>query len=275
MSDDVAAQVRRHLAEIPELLVEAGHYLTPGSAPLDPNFKAQGKGSVYKIPIVPEILDLLDTNDKALDDVMLSRRYLGFLNAERDDFNINNGQRRLGVLPTLGLWVSLVYAEFEDLGQDVRECCPSRQHTIVGECDWLSEYAEGIIELHSDFPRDIEQLWLELRKACRIRKEYVPRCPAHGGVNRIEGVYGSPEDAAPAWWRCTGCGKTWVHDAEIRRLALTQPRMTLRQIGVWLNIPLRTLHNWRTAGRFSGDSRGLYEVEHIKRAADAVGRVTA
>src|SRR5215217_808743 len=120
MSDDVA-QVRRHLAEIPELLVVASHYLTPGSAPLDPNFKAQGKGSVYKIPIVPEILDLLDTNDKALDDVMLSRRYLGFINAERDDFNINSGQRRLGVLPTLGLWVSLVYAEFEDLGQDVRE----------------------------------------------------------------------------------------------------------------------------------------------------------
>jgi len=63
-----------------------------------------------------------------------------------------------------------------------------------------------------------------------------------------------------------------VHDAEVQRLALTQPRMTLRQIASWLEIPLRTLHNWRTDGRFSPDSKGLYEVAHIREAAKKLGR---
>src|SRR5215216_3041467 len=159
---DLVAQVRRHLADIPNLMVEASHYLTPGSAPLDPTFKSQGKGSVYKIPITPEIFDLLDERDKALDDVMLNRF---------------GGDRRLGVLPTLGLWVSLAYAELEDLGRGPHECCPARRHTISGETAWLSEYAEDIVELHDDFARDIELLWIELRKACRVRREYVPKCP--------------------------------------------------------------------------------------------------
>lgn len=256
MSDDVA-QARRHLAEIPELVLEASHYLIPGTAPLDPNFKAQGKGAVYKIPIAPEIFDLLDEREKALDDIMLNR---------------SGGERRLGVLPTLGLWVSLVYAELEDLGQNVRECCPARNHTISGECDWLSEYAEPIVELHPDFVRDIEKLWIELRKACRIRKEYVPKCPDHGGVNRIAGVYAESLDSEgpPAWWQCTGCGRTWVHEAEIRRLALTQPKMTLRQISTLIQIPVRTLHRWKNEGRFSGGP--LFELEHVERAAETVRR---
>lgn len=272
MSDEIA-QVRRHLNEIPELVLEASHYLTPGSAPLDPTFKGNGKGSIYKIPIVPEIVDLLDESDKGLDDVMLNRSYGGFADARIDDFRINNAQRRLGVLPTLGLWVSLAYAELEDMGQAPRNCCPARAHTLAGECAWLNEYAEPIVELHPEFVREIELLWLELRKACRIRKEYVPKCPQCEG--RIEGVFGSEDDLYPAWWRCTKCPKTWVHDAEVQRMARTQPRMTLRQIASWLNIPLRTLHNWRTAGRFQADSRGLYEISHVESAARNVGRVSA
>jgi hypothetical protein len=64
----------------------------------------------------------------------------------------------------------------------------------------------------------------------------------------------------------------WVHDAEVARLARTQPKMTLRAISSWLNIPLRTLHNWRTEGRFTTDRRGLVEVEHVERAAKKSGR---
>jgi hypothetical protein len=102
MSEEIV-QIRKYLADIPKLLTEASHYLTPGSAPIDPT--ATRGGTIYRIPIVPEIVDLLDTNDKALDDIMLNR---------------SGGERRLGVLPTLGLWVSLVWVELDDLGRDPR-----------------------------------------------------------------------------------------------------------------------------------------------------------
>ena len=247
---DLVIQVQRHLADIPELYDEARHYLIPGSAPLDPTFKSSGKGSVFKIPITAEIFDLLSISDKELDDVGLNR---------------SGGERRLGVLPTLGLWVALAYAELDDLGRGPRECCPARAHTVAGEATWLSEYTPDVIELHDDFAREVELLWVELRRACRVRRDYVPKCPQC--AHRVEGVYGSPEDQAPAWWRCTGCPKTWVHDAEIARLAATQPRLSLRQAASVLQIPVSTLHRWKNQGRFSPDSKGRYELDHIKRAA--------
>ena len=264
---DLVAQVRRHLAEIPELVAEASHYLTPGSAPKDP--EARHGAAVYRIPIVPEIVDLLDERDKALEDVMFNRTSIGWEDGAGRKV-IDPRLRRLGVLPTLGLWVALVYAELDDLGRDPRPCCPARSHTIAGEVAWLAEWAEAVVELHSDFPRDIELLWVELRRACRIRPEYIPQCPKCG--YRLEGVYGSESDKEAAWYRCTGCPKTFVMDAELKRLALTQPRMTLRQIASLLQLPLRTLHHWRATKRFLPDSRGLYELEHVRRAALTAGR---
>jgi len=255
---DDAAHVRRLLADIPDLLTEAQHYLTPGTAPKDPD--ARHATSIFKIPIVAEIADLLDTREKDVEDATDNR---------------TNGERRLGVLPTLGLWVSLVYVELEDLGQSPRDCCPLKTHTVAGECDWLAEYAEPIIELHPDFVADIEKLWTELRQACRIRREYTPRCPNCGF--RVEGVYGSDEDQEAAWYRCTGCPKTFVLDAELKRLALTQPAMTLRQIAGILGLSCRDVYAWHANNRYAPvgtNSRGqkLFELEHVRRAALSVGR---
>lgn len=248
--------MRRHLADIPDLVTEASHYLTPGSAPKDPD--ARHGTTMHRIPIVAEIADLLDLREKDVDGITLNRA---------------GGDRRLGVLPTLGLWVSLTYTELEDLGHQPRECCPHRSHTLTGEAGWLSEYAEIICELHSDFAHDISLLWTELRKACRIRREYQPRCPHCN--NHIQGVYGDTEDQAPAWWRCTACGKTWVHDAEMQRLAMTQPRMTIPQTAKLLGIAVRTLYNWRNLGRFTADSHGKVDLEHVRRAAEKIGRIPA
>jgi transposase-like protein len=245
-------QLRRYLADIPTLMAEAQHYITPGTAPQDPD--ARHSTTIYRIPIVAEIVDLLDKRAKDVD--------------EHSD-NRNNGERRLGILPTLGLWVSLTFVELEDTGHSPRICCPSRRHTVVGECDWLSEYAEPILQLHPDFYTEIETIWKELRQACRVRREYTPRCNHFN--NPVEAIHGNDNDG-PAWWRCTGCSRTWVHDAEVQRLALTQPPMTLRQIATLLGLPLRTLHNWRSQGRFTTDSRGKTEVEHVKRAARTIGR---
>ena len=257
MSEELV-QVRRHLADIPELLEEASHYLIPGSAPIDPT--ATRGTTIFRIPITPEIFDLLDERDKALDDIMLNR---------------SGGERRLGVLPTLGLWVSLAWAELDDTGRTPRECCPAREHTVAGEVRWLSEYAGDIIELHPEFHRDVEQLWEELRRACRIRKDYAPKCPRCGF--KIEGIFGSEEDEYPAWYRCTGCPKTWVKEAELRRLGATQPPMTLRQIASMLKLSCRDVYGWYSKNRYmpvgtDGRGRKLFEVEHVKSVALADGR---
>jgi len=246
---DLLTQVRAHLADIPALVAEAEHYITPGSAPADPD--ARHATTIFKIPIVPEVFDLLDGREKDVEEPGLNRMA---------------GERRLGVLPTLALWVALAYAEIEDRGERPRVCCPPRRHTIVGESGWLYEYAAHILDFNDDFAADIAKLHRELQRACRVRQEYVPKCPQCRW--RVEPVY-SDGTTGPAYWRCTGCTKTWVHDAEVARLALTQPKMTLRQISSMLNIPLRTLYNWRNQGRFSGGP--LFEVDHVRRAAERVG----
>jgi transposase-like protein len=169
----------------------------------------------------------------------------------------------------------LVWAELDDQGCTPRICCPDRKHTVAGEAGWLYEQAHTIMELHPDFYREIELLHSELRKACRVRREYVPTCPACATAtrrNRVEAIYGDDPDS-PAWWRCTACEKTWVADAEVRRFALTQPKMKLREIASWLSIPYSTLQRWRTLKYFTTDSRGYVEVEHVRRAADNFGRV--
>lgn len=267
MVTDVA-QLRRYLNDIPQLMAEAEHYITPGTAPHDPD--ARHTTTIYKIPIVAEIVDLLDKREKDIEDVTDIRF---------------SGERRLGVLPTLGLWVALAYSELEDLGHDPRICCPERNHTTTGETSWLSEYAESIIDLHpcceqcergkrgcgcGCFHHEIETIWKELRQACRVRREYTPRCPQCR--NLLQGVYGTPEDKAPAWWRCNACGFTAIADAEIKRLAALQPRMTLRQIADLLKLPISTLRGWRDQKRFQPDSHGKYELEHVKLAAQRVGR---
>lgn len=269
---ELVAQVRRHLAEIPDLVVEASHYRTPGSAPMDPTFGGKkGKGSAYRILIDPEIFDLLDDNDKALDDVMLNRYPADWIWEDGAGRKVVEParQRRLGVLPTLGLWVSLAYAELEDLGRGPVGCCPARRHTISGETAWLAEYAPDIIELHGDFARDIELLWADLRRACRIRREYIPKCNKCG--NRIEAVM---DGDSPAWWRCTGCPQTWVHDAEVQRLALTRPPMTLIEMATFLGKSVRDLYRLRDDSRFvpvGRSKRGgaLYEVEQVRRAVQS------
>jgi hypothetical protein len=254
VTDDVV-KVRRMLADIPDLVAEAHHYLEPGVAPADMKTH-HGKGPTYRIPIVAEIFDLLDPREKDIDEPTENRV---------------GGDRRLGVLPTLSLWVSAAYPELEDRGHQPRECCPARTHTVVGETGWLGDYAEPVLAIYPDFATDVEKLWKELRQACRIRQEYKPTCSMCATATRrwlVEPVY-SDNVSGPAWWQCTGCRRTWVHDAEVQRLALTQPKMTLTQIASLLGKPVSTLYRWRDQGRFSGGP--LYEIEHVRRAMRTVG----
>lgn len=253
-------QVRRELADIPDLMVEASHYVIPGSAPADPEARASTGIPSHRLVIAPDIVDLLDPREKDMEpDSITENRF--------------DGHRRIGVPPTITMWCQLLYVELEDIGTPAKPCCPRDQHTLARECTWLSDHAADAARLHDDFTAEIHSMWTDLRRACRITQPYIPVCTACG--HRLEGQYadGESTDISPAWWRCTGCGNTVQHEAEIRRMALTQPPLTLRQLTSLLNIPLRTLYRWESEGRFlpvKRNSRGgkLYEVEHVRRARE-------
>lgn len=264
----LVALVRGWLGEIPDLMVEVQHYVTPGSAPVDPDAR-QGSGvKSHRMVLVPDVVDLLDVREKNLDpdDV-------GWLN--RID-----GQRRVGVFPTLSMWVSLVHGEMIDLDEDPSDCCPPRAHTLAGEVAWLSQYADRAVALHNDFAPEMRQIRNDLRTACRVVEPFVPQCPKCGWW--MEGQWPDDEvdaEKAPPWWKCSGCGWTITHDAEVRRLAALQPPMTLRQMATMTGVSHRTLLRWEADKRFlpvGENSRGvkLYEVDHIKRTVEKTDRAS-
>lgn len=246
--------------DILDLMVEVQHHWIPGSAPVDPDAR-QGEGiKSHRSVITEQVVDLLDFREKDM---------------EPDDLaeNFVDGEWRLGVFPTLAMWVSLVHVELVDLGENPAECCPdARHHTLAGEIAWLDRYADRVLDLHDDFERQIRSIRQALRTACRTTDAFQPTCTKCGNDMDPQYAEGESGDIAPPWWVCTACGWTVIHDAEVRRLALTQPPMTLRQIHRITHIPLRTLHNWRAEKRFlpiGKSKRGgdLFDLALIERAA--------
>lgn len=253
--------VRTQLADIPKLYTQLPRFILPGSKPPDPN-TPRASSNPARPPVTLDVIDLRDTRLKPNADDEFGERDL-----ELDQMA---GYRRLGVLPTLGLWVSMVAAELTDQGEDVEDCCPPHQHTIGGECDWLYDWTDLILEQHPDFADDINWIHKDLRQAVgeSNRKPYHPRCP--WCRDKIEGE----GETGTEWFRCLGCGRTWTFAAEIRRLAATQPPMTLRQCSEAMRRPLKTLQRWAAELRFLpvGERNGVkvYDLEIIKRAAASV-----
>ena len=257
--ETIADRVRRQLTDIPDLMVEVALYLTTGSLPPDPDAR-HGTNNPARIPIVAAVTDLLDVRSKRFSDEDEGVRDL--------ELDRKAGSRRLGVLPTLGLWVSMVHAELEDLGTPARECCPPRQHTVAGEVGWLMEQLDRVLELHNDFAEDVDWLWTDLRKACRLRPPLPLTCATCGFA--LEGM------DSDAWFRCTGCPRTWRMDAELRRLGATQPGMPLSQVSRLLEVPVKTLHDWKSRGWILPvGKRGatfLFEVEKVQQVRDNMAR---
>jgi predicted RNA-binding Zn-ribbon protein involved in translation (DUF1610 family) len=255
-SEGTTVDVARMLGEIPELFALLPLYGLPGSTPPDPDAR-RGTSSPAKPPTVLDVVDLLDTREKPQAD-----------DGERDvELDKRAGYRRLGILPTLGLWVSMVAAELDDMDEPVEVCCPDRQHTVAGECAWLTTHLDRILELHPDFPEDVEWMWRDLRRVVGERDPLTFYCPKCGW--RIE-----PQDDA-TWFRCTGCPQTWRMDAEIRRLGATQ-ELTLKQIASMRGLALKTLHDWSARGWIAPIGRSargfLYDIARVDDLLES-GRV--
>lgn len=252
---DLLERVREWLAEIPELYAMLPMYRAPGSLPPDPEAR-RATTNPSRPNAVLEVVALADERDKPHSD--------GEVGVRDTDLDSRAGERRQGILPTLGMWVSMVSAELIDLGEDVDECCPAHEHTIAGEAAWLVKYAERALELHDDFAEDIAWMHRDLRKAVGERDPLDFYCPKCGWL--IEPVDGA------AWFRCTGCPQTWRLDAEIRRLGATQPDMSLRECARRLNRPLATLREWASRGKILPVGRRgqvfLYDLERVREYAD-------
>lgn len=243
-------QVREQLAEIPDLMAEVSYYIEPGSAPIDPDARHR-HGNLAKLPLVAAVADLLDERQKDLTD------------PEDLPANRKNGERRLGVLRTLGLWVSLIHPELEDTEGETAVCCPGREHTISGECSWLIQHLDFTMGLHPDFGCDISAIWRDLRNQTRTVDAGPLRCLIETCGWPVEEMSGG------AWYRCTGCRRSWSR-LELHKLHEQQKPKTLSEIAALTQIPLSTLKDWakrRWIKPAVRDGKSLYSLTKVQAFA--------
>lgn len=247
------------LTRIPDLAAEQPLYLLPGTRPADPT-SWRGKGSPARPPVTLDVIDTTDTRLKDTGDLTPAE---AFSYDQRD---------RLGVLPYLGLWVSLVMDELIDCGIQPDVCCPLNNgdtitHTVTGETRWLLRYLDQILDLHPDFADDVHRIYRQLQQGVGERDPFALKC------DRCTWPV-DPQDGA-SWFKCSGCGKQWTLVGEIKRLAGMQPNMPLRKIATILGRSLGTLQKWAIEGRFLPVGRQgqtfLYDLERVRTVADQFG----
>lgn len=262
---DPIIRVREQLTAIPELYTQAAMHRQPGSTPPDPD-QRRATSNPSRPTVRLDVVDLLDERNKTRADDETGQR-----DPELDKLA---GYRRLGVLPTLGLWVAMVQVELEDSGQQVAVCCPTRTHTAAGECSWLLTHAETVLELHRDFAKDVDWIYQDLLRACGVRPDHPVSCRACG--DRVEG------HDKNAWFQCVGCGRSWLFDAEMARIGKAAAGdglgLTLRQMAVELGLAESTLYKLWKLRRVLPQGVGvrgvrLFQVEHVRRAAEKYGLV--
>lgn len=182
-------------------------------------------------------------------------------------------------------WCLLAIDEMSSLDEDdrIKTAPDARDPQVRDMCRFLAEQADWIITYNEDlddkhihtrtcgcFTADIYTLKREYAKAAGVKLEVVYHCPKdNGGCGwRVE-----PEDGG-AWFRCTGCGKTWTFAAEIDRLVSHQDSvMTLGQIAKKTGIPHPTLRRWAGV-RFTQvgvrHGRPVYDIRTVQKASERV-----
>ena len=265
----ITSRVRAWLEQIPDLVAEQPEYLLPGTKPTDPSTRYAAPDPA-RPPADLGVLDLTDTRHKPDDD--LSPADL----IEHDRMALT---RRLGILPTLGLWVSLVLDELIDMGENPATCCPTipdgaggyiTTHTIVGEVNWLIRHLNTILDMHPDFAGDVEAMHRDLRHGVRDPQDLLANLACPKCRNRVE------PHGRNAWLQCVACNESWTMAAEIRRFGATQPDMPLSKIAAIIGRPLDTLRKWSIEGKIMPVGRRgqtfLYDLERVRRISDALSR---
>jgi predicted RNA-binding Zn-ribbon protein involved in translation (DUF1610 family) len=277
---DPSVRVRQQLADIPDLYTQLQLFKIPGSAPPDPDAR-KGSTNPSRPTVRLEVVDLLDERtEKAGSDEPVTRDLeldkLAGSSVSREQAKTGQPlaygriERRLGILPTLGLWVMMCRTEMLDQHLTAPRCCEdSDGHTVAGECSWLLDHVDWILEWHKDFAEDINVMHQDLQRVCGIRREKPIPCRACGG--KVEGRDNN------AWFLCLGCGKSWLWEAELARMNAAGSKMrTLAQIADEKHLSLKMLKNMaRTRFLPTGHDRkgvALYDADVVERAVKNMGK---
>ena len=302
------AELRRHLAEIPELYVLLPLFTQPGSGTGEP----PPGGNPSRPPLNLDTIDLLDIREKP--NAELFRRDSDL---DRRDWQWQDragrlvtepGRRRQGVLPVLTSWVrvfdeeldhsegyqppwareaccgacTIEYADHSDLVG----CCvgslrphPWSVRTVVGECSFLAQHVDWAAKQQwfDELVADVKRVRRDLQGVTGERDEVVDLpCTLCGWQMRGMGDYDADRGRHP-WYQCTGCDKAITTQAELDRVQRkARDVVTLRYAATEVDRPLSTLKEWRQQGLIQPvgrDSRGsLYSLASITKVKASVKR---
>ena len=224
--------IRRHLAEIPELCA-----LLPDAAVARTVIEGPRPAPGSKPPTRLDVVHLLDTRDK-----------------HRDANMATCDPDRQGVLPYLWGWVRDIEADALDQSPQLPPESPEAP-TVANCCDWLTTML--------DYAATLPQ-WFEY--ADGIRRTHTNLRAATAGVRDIEErpvtctTCGAGHLAltGPNLWECGACGKKFT----VQAVTLRQAAKIIGDIGH------TTLWRWSKRNLFTrihDDGRDLYDLGSIRR----------
>lgn len=243
------------LAALPDAYAMLNLFRLPGSQPADTGSR-QRTTLDHRTLLNLAVLDLTDEREKP-DTAPV--RTAADLAADK-----LAGERRQGILPTLGLWVRLADAEMCDEGHRHDE--PHPNPTVRTECDWLTghldwigeqPWANEITDEIADMLRDCQSVAGDLDQVKDRLYCLNDRCG--WPVEEVDGAY----------YRCTGCGRAWGR-LELHRMAERKKPKPLGECARLANVGERTLRRYKAEGRLHVAARSgttdLYDIDQVMQA---------
>lgn len=263
-NDQTLAQVRRDLGQIPDLYTLLNLFIVRGPS----GEVSLGAPMGSRPPIDLGVRDLMDEQEKAKAPVTRERPDIDRMDHRwrggDGKMHTSPGTREQGVLPTLSQWVREVDSARWDDGDE--HLNPPTQRTVPGECGWLIESLDWIVEQpwFSEFAQDLASIRRDLKSAIRdYGMQDLRLACTHCGWPEIEAMSGG------TWYRCKGCERSWPR-AELSKMAERKRPRALKRCAEYLNVPHRTLRYLVAEGRLKHVARdgnaNLYNVQDCAAA---------
>lgn len=250
----LAQKLSKALSELPAAYNQLHLFQLPGSRPSDTGSKQRHGTLSTRAPLVLEVLDLLD------------RRHKNDVEPTRDNYELDKmaASRRQGVLPTLSQWVRLVDGELWD--SDVSHSEPSDTPTVDSECSWLHGHVDWITEQPwlNEMADDLTRMLKDCTLITGTDEHTIKMTCTNLGCG-----WPVTEEADGAWYRCTGCGRSWGR-LELHKMAERKKPKPLAECAKLAGVAERTLKRYEEAGHIKhvarDGSRFLYDIDEVMKA---------
>lgn len=235
------------LAEIPELAIEVQKTAGVGAPnpTVRPQIRRPQPGS--RPPLDLGVIDLMRADPL-------------------EDLIIGAGDATSHLIDRLGMCVRMVAEERELVGLSMPE---PQFGTFSGTCAYLASTSGWWLSeagLSEDVSRETRKVWKALADVAKVREEYHPHCRDCGW--RLDSMDGG------TWYSCSGCGRDYTLDADIKALGQIQTA-PLSEVAQVIDVPVKTLHRWVKAGLLAPEpeKRGNANVFHIDAARKVADRM--